>query len=370
MIAYFLVFSIFAIYAMVANKTQYQFNPKYFFINLNPFWVFNIIFLTVFIGLRYRVGGDWGTYLYYFNLYSKDFSFKDVFAVANLTEDIAYVLLNKLSDFFNFGIFGVNIVMAFILVYGLSIFCRNLSRPSLALAVSIPYMIIVVGMGYTRQAGTLGLIMYGFVCFLHQKSLRFFITILFASLIHKSALLALPLIAFLSKERALLVGFFMFLIMGLLFFFAREDIVAFYIQYITLEYESQGAFIRVFMCLVPALIFLFFRKKFNFYKNLDSLSMLLSIASLVAFALLIATPFSTAIDRISLYLLPLQLIIFSNVHSLFSYHNEKIITFLVIAYYFLVLFVWVNFAFNSGAWLPYRNLLLEENIDLDETIYF
>ena len=79
-------------------------------------------------------------------------------------------------------------------------------------------------------------------------------------------------------------------------------------------------------------------------------------------------PSSTAIDRVALYLLPLQLMVFSNLpevlgrrpsaakstsHNPASTSNNGWVL-LVLAYYGAVEFVWLNFASHAPAWLPYR----------------
>ncbi|MCX7032362.1 MAG: EpsG family protein, partial [Arenimonas sp.] len=64
---------------------------------------------------------------------------------------------------------------------------------------------------------------------------------------------------------------------------------------------------------------------------------------------------STAVDRVALYLIPLQLFVFSRIPLLAT--TVKMRTFLVvavIAYYALVQFVWLNFATHAYGWVPYK----------------
>lgn len=65
---------------------------------------------------------------------------------------------------------------------------------------------------------------------------------------------------------------------------------------------------------------------------------------------------STALDRMALYLLPLQLFVFSHLPDVISAHgrrNFKVVG-LMLCYYALVLFVWLNFADNAHGWVPYQ----------------
>ena len=86
--------------------------------------------------------------------------------------------------------------------------------------------------------------------------------------------------------------------------------------------------------------------------------------------LLINSDISIAVDRVALYMLPIQLVIFSHVPDML---NGKKITsqFLVLSvifYYFCVLFVWLNFAIHAGDWIPYNNYILEFTVETYEII--
>ena len=73
---------------------------------------------------------------------------------------------------------------------------------------------------------------------------------------------------------------------------------------------------------------------------------------------------STAVDRIALYMLPLQLVIFAHLPDVVSGDRESDVSVPllgVLAYYGLVAFVWLNFAEHAFAWLPYRFYLLEDS---------
>ena len=58
----------------------------------------------------------------------------------------------------------------------------------------------------------------------------------------------------------------------------------------------------------------------------------------------------------ALYLLPLQLFVFAHLPDVLGVYGRRNTTFLtiIIAYYALVLFVWLNFATNAPAWVPYQ----------------
>ena len=167
MFTYWLVFLFFAIFAMI-GKARIPIIANYpHKLNIDFMWLFIIIFLTVFIGFRFEVGGDWGAYLMYYDSFSGIY-LRDAF---NITSDPGYILINWASSELGWGIYGVNTICGFIFALGLAIFCRNLPRPLLALLAAIPYLLIVVGMGYSRQGVALGFAMMGFVALGREKKL-------------------------------------------------------------------------------------------------------------------------------------------------------------------------------------------------------
>jgi len=68
-----------------------------------------------------------------------------------------------------------------------------------------------------------------------------------------------------------------------------------------------------------------------------------------------------------LYALPIQLFVFSYLPDIFKGKNSSILVFLIICYYALVLFVWLNFANHAQAWVPYDNVV---RALWDQTGYF
>ena len=79
----------------------------------------------------------------------------------------------------------------------------------------------------------------------------------------------------------------------------------------------------------------------------------------VALGLLLASPSSTAVDRSSLYLIPLQLFVLSRVPLAFSNKPTPsvFLKIAVILYSMVVQFIWLNYADNARDWVPYHNYL-------------
>ena len=81
-----------------------------------------------------------------------------------------------------------------------------------------------------------------------------------------------------------------------------------------------------------------------------------ALAALGLLAWLTVSPSSTAVDRVGLYLLPLQLVVFAYLPEALGRGrgNTRSWVLAVIAYYATVEFVWLNYATHAFAWLPYR----------------
>jgi hypothetical protein len=130
--------------------------------------------------------------------------------------------------------------------------------------------------------------------------------------------------------------------------------------YIDAEYESEGAAVRIFMNALPAVILLVFRKRFVWSPTERNLWVLMSLAALATVVLLRVSPSSTAVDRVALYLIPIQLYVFSRLPDLWGYRGQKRYwVAAVIMFYTLVQFVWLNYGGHARYWLPYRFYPLE-----------
>lgn len=66
-------------------------------------------------------------------------------------------------------------------------------------------------------------------------------------------------------------------------------------------------------------------------------------------------PSSTAVDRVALYMIPPQLFVFSRLPDVLG-GGKKVRPWVaaIVAYYALVLFVWLTFATHAQYWLPYQ----------------
>lgn len=321
-------------------------------------WALAWLALTLIIGYRFEVGGDWLVYEEHY-LAVVDSPFDDAFTNTS-HDDPAYVLLNWISAYFGWGVYGTNLMCGALFSAGLIAFCRSQPRPWLAMAVAIPYLVIVVAMGYSRQGVAIGFAMLALLSFGKKDHAKFVLWLACAALFHKSAVLLVPL-AVLATTRsrwwtALWVGAAALLLYVLLL---QEALDALAYNYIGAEMQSQGAAIRVAMNAIPALAFLLFRKRLVSDPHERGLWTWLALLAIVFVVLLAVSPSSTAVDRVALYLIPLQLFVLSRLPDVMLRDQALASVFLVVLCSALIQFVWLNFAVHAEYWVPYRFYPLE-----------
>jgi hypothetical protein len=222
---------------------------------------------------------------------------------------------------------------------------------------AVPYLIIVVAMGYTRQAVAIGFILAGISQMRDRQSmLKFGFYVAAATAFHRSAIIILPLVALAAtKNRVVMIGMGGLLAALLYYQFLDYDVDRLMRNYVTQNYDSQGALIRVGMNLPPAILFLLFQKRFVLSDFERKLWRNFALAAVGAFILLMLIESSTIVDRIALYLIPLQLVVFSRLPAAFPFKGRlnSQLTVLVIGYSALVQYVWLTYAAHAHYWIPY-----------------
>ncbi len=315
-------------------------------------WRTIFFLLALMIGFRHEVGGDWGAYLRQLERVGNE-AFFETFTGG----DPAFNLLNWLAAQSGLGVYWVNGIFAVLFTWGLLAFCRNQPRPWLALVVAVPYLITVVAMGYSRQGVAIGLVMLGLVALQNQSVLKFLLWIAFAATFHKSAVILIPLAALAGSRRPLLTLLLVAVTAALLFgLLLQEYVDGLMAGYVDAEYESTGAAIRVAMNALPAAVFLLLRKRFALEPAQRTFWTWMAWGALAFVVLLYVSPSSTAVDRVALYWIPLQLFVWSRVPDALGRPGgvNAFWVYAVVAYSAAVHFVWLFFATHSYLWLPYQ----------------
>jgi hypothetical protein len=312
------------------------------------------LFLILFIGLRHQVGGDWFSYLEGLDAVK----YTPIDEIFSARMDIGYYLVNKFSLAIGFDIYGVNLICAAIFTIGLLSLSRNQPYPWLAIVVSMPYFVTVVAMGYTRQATAIGLLMFGFIYLLQGRTKSYLLIVLMAASFHKTAIVFAVFLLFRPGRSNLIyfLGVVLLLIstVGAILADEAEFLIRHYVEQ---NMESAGGPIRVIMNIPPAIILFIFWKKWGIIYNDRWLWGLVAILALLCVPAVFVA--STSIDRMALYLIPLQLVVWARLPVLLQNRLSRNWIFLmVVVYYSIVLNVWLVYGNWSSLWIPYDNVII------------
>lgn len=318
------------------------------------FFVAVAILTSLMIGLRLNVGGDWYAYeRIYQEIYFLDFR------SALATTDPGYAALNWLGARSGLGIVLVNLVCAALFMGGFARLAWKQPNPPLAVLVAVPYLIIVVAMGYTRQAAAIGLICLAVADASERRLIRLVALIVLAAMFHKTAILMLPIVLVPVFRRNWILGIIGIGLFAVLFAFFLQDTSDRMINnYAQGDYDSQGAAVRVSMNVVAAIVFVLIRKNLEMSPFQKNFWMTCSILSLVSVGALLTISASSGVDRLSLYLIPIQAVAYGNLpykskRAKRTNSSDTVMLLGLIAYAFLVQYIWMNFANNAGYWVPY-----------------
>lgn len=315
--------------------------------------------IILIVGFRYQVGGDWGAYQRMFD----GFRYRDLIESLSVgSSEPSYSLLNWVAVQLGLSIEFVNTVCAAIFGIGLVSFIRREPLPWLCLLVATPFLIIVVAMGYTRQSAAIGLFLIALSAVQRHRVIYAIFLILLAASFHRSALIALPLVG-LSYVRSTAQGVMLSVAAALIGYYTlvASQIDRLTYSYIEQEYQSAGASTRILMNAIPALLYLAMWKKFDLSQTERRLWLGFSIAALVSLTALYFTDATVALDRLALYILPIQLLVLGRLPMVIAPAGagRVLITLTVIVYSAIVQFTWLSYADHAQYWLPYRSSLFE-----------
>ncbi len=312
-------------------------------------WLLVGLVLAVLIGLRHEVGGDWFSYLPMFERTARL-----GFIEAISPGDPGYYGLMWVVARLGGGIYSVNLVCAAIFAYGTVVFCRRQPNPWIALLTAIPYMLIVVGMGYTRQSVALGFALLALTALGDRRTRSFVIWVVLGALFHKSAVLLLPIAALASSRNRIMTAVLALVASVVMYYLLLQDSAdALWTNYVEADMQSQGGAIRVLMNAVPAALLFLFRKRL--VPDAHERKLWLWIATFALLCVPLVSLASTAVDRVALYLIPLQLFVFARLPRLAKTTKTRTpLVLAIVGYYATVQYVWLNYATHAQYWTPYQ----------------
>ena len=320
-------------------------------------WIISVfVFLValIFIGLRHEVGGDWGDYLMWYKVIEEE--------GANIFEP-GYNMLNKLSALLGGGIYLVNIIslIIIILLFWKSSKIINLSIPIFCLLI-FPHHILIVIMGYSRQAIAVSFTFYAVIELLvNRRKLYFMLLITIAILFHYSAFSAFALLFIVRKTfsiKLIILMMFITFISLLLNISKLEPLLEYYINPQS-KMVSHGALVRLLiwtsiLCLVimfKSRLSLILRYGINWYG--------LFLGYLICVLLLSNNIMTVLVDRFLLYFYLIPYLGLSSI--LYNIRNNTSVYGVAmwgcVISSLLISVVWLGLAIHKRGWVPYSNII-------------
>lgn len=307
---------------------------------------------TLIAWARWEVGGDWLTYS---DMYTsaKTASLGEAMALT----DPLFGLFLWLSAQLGLGIYFVNGMCSAILGFGLVRAAATTDEPWLGILISVPYLLIVVGMGYLRQGAAIGFILMAIASLDRERVIRPLIFLGMAAACHSTSAIVFPIFGYAvsRRYRALAV------LLGLVGLAALYGVIVskfdlFDRGYVQRAYESAGALVRVLMNVVPSLVLLRYWKRFEAEPRARTVWFGVVLANLGLLGVYFISPSSTAVDRIAIYFSIIQMLVFGSIIKLLNVSPRMLLIVrlggILIAAGVQV--VWLVYGVHSEFWVPYK----------------
>ena len=322
----------------------------------NSKFILTILYLifVVFVGMRHKVGMDWNNYvLRYMSIAGNTFA-ESLYA---MTEP-GYSVLNWLMSQAGYGIYGVNFVCAVIFMSGLFAYATKCKNVWTAIAVAMPYLVLVVSMSATRQSAAIGIFFLLLAFWEETSTVTKSLAIAIASMFHAAAVIMLVFVAYKSNVKNIykIIMYIAMMVVAYYVLLLTDRYEYYQSLYIQKNIQSSGAFFHMMLNFVPAFIYILMYNKFRAIGESDGMTFTIAVSSiLLTPALLIS---STGADRLSLFLSAIQL----KVYSALPYIQKKpsgrmLIQLCILIYAFGVMYVWLEYSNSAFAWIPYNTIL-------------
>lgn len=318
-----------------------------------PFLAIGALMIALLVGLRYEVGPDWIAYEHIF------LTATGAIESAITSSDPGFMLVNWSVRQIGADIWLVNLFCGFVLAIGLLSLARTVPNPWLLMVAAVPYLVIVVGMSGARQATAIGFVMLGLSKFSSKSLVPSLFWILIGSLFHASAILVAVIVG-VSYTRNRLQAALLLLISAVPIYWLVGDAFQEYAtRYTTYDVDSQGVIFRVGMNVVAALFLLIAGKSMDFDADQRKLWTNMAIFSIALLPMIYFVQSTTIIDRVSLYGIPLQLVVFGNLSFALAKRgvSSLMTTNSVIIYSVAVFSTYMLLGSHAVHYLPYKSFL-------------
>ena len=303
--------------------------------------------MCIFIGLRDQVGADWDSYKTIFVAIGKLPLIATFFIVEPL-----YGLCNRLVYLAGGDIHLVNLICATISLVCLFNFSRLVEIDSnLLLFIATPYLLFVVGMGYTRQSVAVGLALNAVGYLRHKREWMFYIFASLAVLFHYSAIFLILLWWIKNFKRTAVVLLAILAVSPLLIPLLSSDR---YVRYLNNDaaMQSHGVWTRILLVVFALLII--FNQKIQWRRETELRRVIFRGAVALGLVSLLSVFLSTLADRVCLYLFFIYMLGMGSVIRNAIRPYKFLSIFMVVSLSYAVFLAWFGFSsFAALAWFPY-----------------
>lgn len=324
--------------------------------SIYKFFTFLLLFCLFFFMAFRETAGDYSTYLRLFNILKEESFTRSV----QITEPV-YGALNWMSGQFGFGLYGVNVVGAVLFLSAIYQLAKHELLPYFLLAISIPYFVIVVGMGYTRQGMAAAVLIFALLQLRKGNVFRFVAMIAVAAGFHYSVAVYIILPIF-SKLKGRSLSFSILfklalIVAGLLAvptLFQQNSNLYIENYIVSDRYQSGGAFLRALVTAIAGVLLLLYGRAWR--RRYDDYSIWRIFAVISILLLPLSFIASTPVDRMGLFLLPFQILTFARIPtfqtSVLAVYSTKVAIIVAYMFYF---YTWLNLgSYSVELWVPYR----------------
>jgi hypothetical protein len=232
--------------------------------------------------------------------------------------------------------------------------------PWIGILIAVPYVLIVIGMGYLRQAAAIGMILLALDALERHRKLSSILFLAVAAGFHSTSIVVFPLFLASISQRFMSYAAVILALSAFAFMqFLQPRLDVFEASYLEQGYDSTGAFVRLLMSFLPATVLLLRWRHFGLRGPSRPVWLLLSLGAIGLFAGYFVSPSSTAVDRVGLYFSIVQIAVFGELFNLFDFarRDRLYLRIVAIALAIAIQMVWLLFAVHAEAWVPYHSIV-------------
>jgi hypothetical protein len=246
----------------------------------------------------------------------------------------------------------VNLICATILLVCLFNFSLLVELDgNLLLFISAPYLLFVVGMGYTRQSVALGLCLNAIGYLRHNRERMFYLFVILGALFHYSAIVLVLLWWIKNLKRTAFVAVALAAASPVLFLLlSRGRYVLLYLS--RNGVQSHGVWSRILLVLLA--LFVIFAQKLQWARESQLRRVILRGAVALCLIAVLSLFLSTVADRICLYLFFIYILGIGSVIRYTMIPFKYISVYLVVCLTYGIFFAWFGLSNFAADWFPYR----------------